>query len=48
MVKSSTWKRLGKAIGIGALFAFVAFLISGDNSSLPLGLLVAYIEFRFS
>lgn len=46
--KLGTWIRIGKAIGIGALFALVAFLISGDNSSLALGLLVAYLEFRFS
>ena len=43
---SSMWLRLGKAVGIGALFALVAFLISGDNSSLAFGLLVAYLEFR--
>jgi hypothetical protein len=42
------WLRLGKAVGIGALFALVAFLISGDNSSLAFGLLVAYLEFRHS
>lgn len=42
----NTWLRLGKAVGIGALFALAAFLISGDNSSLALGLLVAYLEFR--
>lgn len=42
------WVRLGKAVGIGALFALAAFLISGDTSSLPLGLLVAYLEFRMS
>jgi len=40
------WVRLVKAIGVGALFALVSFLISGDTSSLPLGLLVAYLEFR--
>lgn len=45
---SSLWLRLGKAVGIGALFALVAFLISGDNSSLAFGLLVAYLEFRHS
>lgn len=44
--KPSVWMRLAKAIGIGALFAIVAFLVSGDASSLPLGLLVAYLEFR--
>lgn len=45
--KSGIWMKLGKAVGIGALFALVSFLISGDASSLPLGLLVAYLEFRF-
>ena len=46
--KANIWLRLGKSIGIGALFALVAFLISGDNSSLAFGLLVAYLEFRHS
>ncbi len=46
--KPNMWMRLGKAVGIGALFALVSFLISGDTSSLPLGLLVAYLEFRLS
>jgi len=44
----SMWTKLGKSIGIGALFALAAFLISGDASSLPLGLLVAYLEFRMT
>ncbi|MFH0890310.1 MAG: hypothetical protein V1836_04210 [Candidatus Aenigmatarchaeota archaeon] len=43
---SNIWVRLGKALGIGVLFAFVAFIISGDGASLPLGLLVAYLEYR--
>lgn len=42
------WMKLAKAIGIGALFSIVSFLVSGDASSLPLGLLVAYLEFRLS
>jgi len=46
--KPRMWMRLGKAVGIGAVFAIVAFLISGDTSSLPLGLLVAYLEFKIS
>ena len=45
---SGAWMRIGKAVGLGALFALVAFLISGDASSLPLGLLVAYLEYRFN
>ncbi len=46
--KPSIWLKLAKSIGIGALFAIIAFLISNDPSSLPLGLLVAYLEFRLS
>ncbi len=46
--KPSIWLRLAKAIGIGAVFAIVAFLLSGDTASLPLGMLVAYLEFRAS
>lgn len=45
---SGAWIRIGRAVGLGALFALVAFLISGDTSSLPLGLLVAYLEYRFN
>lgn len=44
--KSSIWKRIGKAAGVGAVFAFVSYIISGDASSMALGLLVAYLEFR--
>ncbi len=46
--ESNIWMRIAKSLGIGALFALVAFLISGDASSLPIGLLVAYIEFRMA
>ena len=46
--RSGIWMKLAKAIGIGALFTLVAFLISDDTASLPLGLLVAYLEFRLS
>ncbi len=46
--KPNMWMKVGKALGIGALFALVGFLISGDASSLPLGLLVAYLEFRMA
>lgn len=40
------WKDIGKKIGIGAGFAFVAYILSGDASSLAIGLLVIYLEFR--
>ena len=46
--RSGIWMKLAKAIGIGALFTLVAYMISGDTASLPLGLLVAYLEFRLS
>lgn len=46
LAKPNIWLKLGKSIGIGALFALIAFIISNDPSSLALGLLVAYIEFR--
>lgn len=44
--KPNVWIRLGKAIGIGALFALVSYILSGNSVSLPLGLLIAYLEFR--
>ena len=40
------WKDIGKKVGIGIGFAFLAFLISGDASSIVIGLLVMYLEFR--
>lgn len=46
--KPGIWMKIGKSLGIGALFALVAFLVSSDVSSLSLGLLVAYLEFRRS
>ena len=44
----SIWLRLGKALGLGAGFALVGYFISGDTSSVPLGLFVAYLEFKMS
>lgn len=41
------WKDISKKIGIGAGFGFLAYLLSGDGSSLAIGLLVIYLEFRF-
>ena len=40
------WKNIGKKVGIGVGFALLAFLISGDSSSIVIGLLVMYLEFR--
>lgn len=42
------WARVGKALGIGALFALIAFVLSNDTSSISLGLLVAYLEYKTS
>lgn len=44
--KRNIWLRIGKALGIGILFALIAFILSGDPSSLVIGLLIAYLEFR--
>ena len=44
--RQNLWMRLAKSIGIGAVFALVAFIISDNSASLALGLLVAYLEFR--
>jgi hypothetical protein len=46
IMKKVDIQKLVKALGIGILFGFVAFIISGDASSAPLGLLVAYLEYR--
>jgi len=45
----SNIKRLGIGIGVGAAVGFLAYLFSGgDGSSVPIGILVAYLEFRFN
>lgn len=46
--KGFNWMRLAKAAGIGIVFGIVTLIISGDTASIPLGLLVAYMEFRFA
>ncbi len=42
----SIWLRLLRSAGIGVLFALIAFILSNDPSSIVLGLLVGYLEFR--
>lgn len=49
--RSNVWVKLGKSLGVGALFALVTYLIfappdGSPSLSLSLGLLVAYMEFR--
>jgi len=40
-------ERLFKALGIGAGIGFVSWIFSGSDVSLPLALLVAYLEYKF-
>ena len=43
------WKKVAWSLGLGIIFGFIAFALSGEGgSSLALGLLVAYLEFRLS
>jgi len=47
--RDQLWKKIGWALGLGVVFGFIAFVLSGEGgSSLALGLLVAYLEFRLS
>ncbi len=44
--RNPIWK-IGKSIGLGFLFWFVSYLLTGQNElSLALGLLVIYMESR--
>lgn len=40
------WKKILKSVLFGVIFGFVSFMISGDGSSVVVGLLVAYLEYR--
>jgi len=40
-------KKIVIAVVIGFVFAFIAFILSGDNSSIAIGLLIIYLELRF-
>jgi len=42
------WKKILKALGYGVMVAFVSWIISGSDVSIPLGILVAYLEYRFA
>jgi len=39
-------KKLLKSIGMGILFAFLGYLLSGSSLSWLLGLLIIYLELR--
>jgi len=45
--RNEPWKKIAWAVALGIVFGFISFLLSGEGgSSLALGLLVAYLEFR--
>ena len=45
--RNQLWKKIAWSLGLGVVFGFIAFVLSGEGgSSLALGLLVAYLEFR--
>jgi len=47
--RDGLWKKIAWSLGLGVVLGFVAFVLSGEGgSSLALGLLVAYLEFRLS
>ena len=41
------WIEYLKAIVFGIVFAFIAYIFSGDASSIALGILVMYLEYKF-
>jgi len=45
--KKMDFKKIVIAVVIGFVFAFIAFALSGDNSSIVIGLLIIYLELRF-
>ncbi len=45
--KKMDWKKVIKALVIGFIFALIAFILSGDTSSIVIGLLVIYLELCF-
>ena len=45
--RDELWKKAGWALALGLIFGFVALVLSGEGgSSLALGLLIAYLEFK--
>jgi RsiW-degrading membrane proteinase PrsW (M82 family) len=45
--KRMDWRKILKALIIGFVFALIAFIFSGDTSSIVVGLLVVYLELYF-
>jgi len=46
MAKKANWMSFVKAIVWGIVFALIAFILSGDASSIVIGLLVMYLEYK--
>ena len=47
MAKKPAWLDYLKILIYGIIFAIIAFVLSGDASSIALGLLVMYLEYKF-
>ena len=47
MLKKSSWLDYLKILIYGIIFAIIAYVLSGDASSIALGLLVMYLEYKF-
>jgi len=45
--RKMNWKKFITALIIGIVFAFIAFILTGDISSIIIGLLIIYLELRF-
>jgi hypothetical protein len=48
MAKGIDFLRYIKILVYGLIFSIVAYVLSGDASSFALGLLVMYLEYKFS
>jgi uncharacterized membrane protein YdjX (TVP38/TMEM64 family) len=47
MAKGPSWINYLKILVYGIIFAIIAYVLSGDASSIALGLLVMYLEYKF-
>ena len=49
MVKDGKdWKKILRAVVFGVVVTFISWILSGNDVSIPLGILVAYLEYRFA
>lgn len=47
MKEKISWIDYLKILVFGIIFALIAYIISADNSSIVIGLLVMYLEYKF-